>query len=155
MTPPADMRTIRITPTKGIFTAEYVKMCSKLYNNFKTVFFLGTLTALILFAGQLIGGRTGLVVALGFAVITNFAAYFFSDKIALRFMGAQQVGPDHELYQITEKLAQKAGLPMPRVYVAPHDAPQRLRHRPQSAARSRFAPPQACCNCLTAMKSQA
>jgi heat shock protein HtpX len=98
-------------------------MSSKIYNNMKTALFLGALTGLILFVGHLLGGPTGVVIALGFAVVTNFVAYFFSDKIALASMGAQEVGPDHELYQITEQLAQRAGMPMPRVYVAPTDAP--------------------------------
>jgi heat shock protein HtpX len=98
-------------------------MNSKLFNNFKTVLFLGALTGLILFAGQLIGGRTGIIVALGIAAVTNFVSFFFSDKIALLSMGAREVGPDHELYQITAQLAERANLPMPRVYVAPTDAP--------------------------------
>jgi heat shock protein HtpX len=98
-------------------------MNSKLINNFKTLLLLGSLTGLILFIGHLIGGPTGVVIALVFATVTNFVAYFFSDKIALASMGAQQVGPEHELYQITAQLAQRAGMPMPRVYVAPTDAP--------------------------------
>ena len=98
-------------------------MNSKFYNNFKTALLLGALTGLILFAGQLIGGRQGLIIALGIAAVSNFVAYFYSDKIAIMSMGAQEVGPDHELYQITEELVRKAGLPMPRVYVAPTDAP--------------------------------
>src|SRR4051794_41546941 len=94
-------------------------MNSKLYNNFKTVLFLGTLTGLILFIGHLIGGRQGVLIALGITAVGNFISYFFSDKIALISMGAQEVGPDHELYQITAQLAQRGGLPMPPVYVAP------------------------------------
>src|SRR5690349_16096386 len=111
-------------------------MSSKLFNNFKTVLFLGALTGLILFAGHLIGGRTGVIVALGIAAVTNFVSYFYSDKIALMAMGAQEVGPDHELYQITARLAQRANLPMPRVYVAPTDAPNAFAtgRNPQHAA---------------------
>jgi heat shock protein HtpX len=99
-------------------------MSSKLYNNFKTAVFLGALSALILFIGHLIGGRAGVMIALIFAAATNFVAYFFSDKIALMSMGAQEVGPDHELYQITAGLAERAGLPLPRVYVSPAEAPK-------------------------------
>ena len=58
-------------------------MSSKFVNNFKTVLFLGALTGLILFLGQLIGGTTGLVIALGIAAVSNFVAYFYSDKLAL------------------------------------------------------------------------
>jgi heat shock protein HtpX len=113
-----------------------VYMSSKFVNNFKTVLFLGALTGLILFLGQLIGGTTGLVIALGIAAVSNFVAYFYSDKIALMSMGAHEVGPDHELYQITAGLAQRAGLPMPRVYVAPTDAPNAFAtgRNPQHAA---------------------
>src|SRR3954447_10341725 len=98
-------------------------MNSKIFNNFKTVLFLGALTGLILFAGHLIGGRAGVIVALGIAAVTNFVSFFFSDKIALMSMGAREVGPDHELYQITARLSEGGDLPMPRVYVAPTDAP--------------------------------
>jgi heat shock protein HtpX len=96
---------------------------SKFYNNLKTAVFLGLLTGLILVAGQLIGGTTGLTVALVMAAVMNFVAYFFSDKIALASMRAHEVGPDHELYQITAELARRANLPMPRVYVSPEQAP--------------------------------
>jgi heat shock protein HtpX len=102
---------------------EFVAMSSKLYNNFKTALFLGALTGLILLAGQLIGGTTGLVIALGIAAVTNFVSYFFSDKIALMSMGAQEVGPDHWLHQMVQRLAMRANLPMPRVYVSPQMAP--------------------------------
>jgi heat shock protein HtpX len=98
-------------------------MMSKFYNNVKTAMLLGVLTALILFAGRLIGGQQGLIVALVLAAGMNFAGYFFSDKIALATMRAQEVGPDHPLYGIVAQLAQRAGLPMPRVYVSPADAP--------------------------------
>src|SRR5688572_24194646 len=98
-------------------------MTSKLYNNFKTALFLGVLTGLILLIGHWIGGPTGVLIALGIAAVMNFVAFFFSDKLALMSLGAYEVGPDHELYQITAPLARRAGLPMPRVYVAATDAP--------------------------------
>lgn len=111
-------------------------MTSKLFNNMKTALFLGTLTGLILLAGHLIGGRTGVMWAVGIAGVTNFVAFFFSHKIALMSMGAYEVGPDHELYQITARLAQRAGLPMPKVYVAPTAAPNAFAtgRSPKSAA---------------------
>ncbi|HYE20570.1 MAG TPA: M48 family metalloprotease [Tepidisphaeraceae bacterium] len=98
-------------------------MSSRLYNNIKTAVFLGLLTGLILVAGALIGGNTGLIVALIIAAITNFVGFFFSDKIALASMGAQEVGPEHWLYQMVARLAARANLPMPRVYVSPQMAP--------------------------------
>lgn len=97
-------------------------MFSQFYNNVKTALLLGLLSALILWIGSLFG-QQGLILALVIAVVTNFVSYFFSDKIALASMRAQEVGPEHELHQIVERLVQRAGLPMPRVYVAPTDAP--------------------------------
>jgi heat shock protein HtpX len=63
------------------------------------------------------------VIALGVAAVMNVGSYFFSDKIALAATGAREVGPEHELYRITARLAQRAGLPMPRVYVSPDPSP--------------------------------
>jgi heat shock protein HtpX len=96
---------------------------NKFYNNVKTVALLGLLSGLILFCGAMIGGRQGVTVALFIAAGMNFVSYFFSDKIALAATGAQEVGPDHELYRITAELAQRANLPMPRVYVSPEQSP--------------------------------
>ena len=95
---------------------------SKFYNNVKTAVLLGLLTGLILWTGSF-WGQGGIVVALAIAAGTNFVGYFFSDKIALMTMGAREVGPESELYQIVAPLAQRAGLPMPRVYVSPQSAP--------------------------------
>jgi heat shock protein HtpX len=97
-------------------------MMSKFYNNLKTALLLGAMTALILWIGSFFG-TNGVIIAFIFAAITNFVSYFFSDKIALMSMGAQQVGPEHELYQITEELVRRANMPMPRVYVSPTPAP--------------------------------
>lgn len=98
-------------------------MSSKLYNNLKTAVLFGALTGLILLAGGLIGGQSGVVIALVLAAVMNFVGYFFSDKIALMSMGAQPVGPGHPLHVIVAQLAARAGLPVPRVYVSPQAAP--------------------------------
>ena len=95
---------------------------NKFYNNVKTALLLGLMTALILWIGSF-WGSGGVTIAFIFAAISNFVAYFFSDKIALMSMHAQEVGPEHKLYQITQRLAQRAGMPMPRVYVSPAPAP--------------------------------
>ena len=58
-----------------------------------------------------------------FAVVTNFASYWFSDKIVLSMYGAQEVGPGHRLYEIVGRLAERANLPQPRCYVIPQDSP--------------------------------
>jgi heat shock protein HtpX len=96
-------------------------MMSQFYNNIKTVALLGVMTALILWIGSFF--HNGIYVALVLAAISNVVAYFFSDKIAIATMRGQEVGPEHELYQIVHELAEKANLPMPRVYVSPTDAP--------------------------------
>src|SRR5262249_21014027 len=71
-----------------------------------------------------------------FAVVTNFASYWFSDKIVLGMYGAQEVGPDHRLYQIVAGLSQRAGLPQPRCYVIPQASPNAFAtgRNPQHAA---------------------
>lgn len=96
---------------------------SQFYNNVKTVLLMGLLTGLILLGGQLIGGTQGLTIALVLAGVMNFVGYFFSDQIALASARAQEVGPEHPLYGIVQRLAGRAGLPMPRVYVSPEQAP--------------------------------
>jgi heat shock protein HtpX len=98
-------------------------MYGQFYNNVKTVLLLGLLTGVILAGGAIIGGQQGILVALVIAGVMNFAGYFFSDQIALASAGAREVGPDHPLYKIVARLAQRAGLPMPRVYVSPQQAP--------------------------------
>ena len=110
-------------------------MKTQFYNNMKTALLLAGMTGLILFIGSFFG-QGGLVIALVFAAVSNFVAYFFSDKIALMTMRAEEVGPDHELYRIVAPLAQRAGLPMPRVYVSPAAAPNAFAtgRNPQNAA---------------------
>ena len=97
-------------------------MMSKFYNNIKTVVLLAVLTGLIMWIGSLFGPN-GLWIALIFAGVMNFVSFFFSDKIAVMAMRGQQVGPEHMLYRIVEDLAQRANLPMPKVFVSPQMAP--------------------------------
>jgi len=89
----------------------------------KTALLLGGMTGLLMFIGGMFGGQTGLVIAFVLAAVMNIGSYWFSDKIVLRMYGAGEVGPDHPLYQMTSRLAMKAGLPMPRVYVIPEMSP--------------------------------
>jgi len=96
---------------------------STIFNNLKTFLLLSVLTAIILAAGYAMGGTRGVTIALFMAGIMNFVGYFFSDKIALATMSAQEVGPEHPLYQIVQGLIQRTGMPMPRVYVSPQQAP--------------------------------
>jgi heat shock protein HtpX len=92
-------------------------------NGLKTALLLGALSGLLLVIGDLLGGSSGIMIALIFAAIMNVGSYWFSDKIVLRMYGAQAVGPDHPLYQMTERLARNANLPMPKVYVIPDQSP--------------------------------
>jgi heat shock protein HtpX len=92
-------------------------------NAVKTALLLGVLSALFLFLGESLGGSQGLVIGFVFAAATNFASYWFSDKIVLSMYGARQVGPDNRLYSIVERLAGRASLPMPKVYVIPQASP--------------------------------
>ena len=92
-------------------------------NSAKTALLLGAMTGLFLLIGEALGGAQGLVMGFMFAVVTNFVSYFFSDKIVLSSYGAQEVGPDHRLYRIVGRLAERAGLPMPRCYVIPQPSP--------------------------------
>lgn len=92
-------------------------------NALKTALLLGALSGLLLVIGELAGGANGLVIAFVFAVVMNFGSYWFSDKIVLRMYRAQQVGEDHPLYQMVARLAQRGGLPMPKVYIIPDSSP--------------------------------
>jgi len=92
---------------------------------FRTAFLLTFMTLLLLFFGQVFGGRTGMTLALGVAVLMNGVAYFFSDKIALKTSGARPVTRDQapRLYEVMERLCGKANLPMPNLYMIPSAAP--------------------------------
>jgi len=92
-------------------------------NTVKTALLLGVMSALFLFLGEALGGAQGLALGFVFAAVTNFVSYWFSDKIVLKMYSAREVGPDHRLYRIVASLAQRAGLPMPRVYVIPQPSP--------------------------------
>jgi len=92
-------------------------------NALKTALLLGAMSALFLFLGESLGGAQGLLLGFLFAAGTNFVSYWFSDKIVLSMYGAQQVGPEHRLHHVVERLAQRANLPMPKVYVIPQGSP--------------------------------
>lgn len=94
-------------------------------NAFKTALLLTALTLFLLFLGEIFGGQRGMEMALGIAVIMNFVSYFFSDKIALAAYRAQPVTREQlpRAYAIVERLTQKIGIPMPKMYVIPSDSP--------------------------------
>ena len=92
-------------------------------NAVKTTLLLALMSGVLLVLGETFGGSGGLVMAFGLAVVMNFTSYWFSDRIVLAMYRAKPVGPEHRLHQITARLAQRAGLPMPRVYIIPDDSP--------------------------------
>jgi len=105
-------------------------------NGLKTALLLGALSGMLLLLGEYIGGQQGLILAFAFAALMNLGSYWFSDKIVLRMYHAQEVGSSHPLYQMTQRLAQKAGLPMPKVYIIPDSSPNAFAtgRNPQHAA---------------------
>ncbi len=98
-------------------------------NGIKTALLLGLMTGVLLLIGQSLGGRDGLVLAFFFAVLMNFASYFFSDKIALSMYSAQPVSPSANpqvfarVGPIVQGLTQRMGLPMPKLWVIPEHSP--------------------------------
>ncbi|MCX6138016.1 MAG: zinc metalloprotease HtpX [Ignavibacteriales bacterium] len=94
-------------------------------NTFKTYFLMTLLTVLVVLAGDLLGGQGGMMMAFLFAIAMNFGSYYFSDKIVLRMYGAREVteGENPQLYRITRELAQRGGIPMPKLYIINGDQP--------------------------------
>ena len=110
-------------------------MSHVLANHFKTAALLGVLIALFVFAGYQLGGGGGMIIALLIGGAMNVGAWFFSDTLAIRAMRAKEIHadgsgprvpgvmPNEQLYAMVDRLRQRANLPMPRVYICPHDAP--------------------------------
>ena len=94
-------------------------------NQVRTTILLAVMTALILWIGQIMGGRQGMTIALLLAAGMNFFSYWYSDKIVLKMYRAQEVDRTQapELYEIVQTLSGKAGLPMPKLFVVPSEAP--------------------------------
>ena len=94
-------------------------------NGFKTTILLTAMTLLLILAGEYLGGSNGAVIAFIIAAATNFFSYFFSDKIALAMYGARPVTREKlpRAYEVVERLAAKANIPMPKIYVIPTDSP--------------------------------
>ncbi|HEX9119312.1 MAG TPA: zinc metalloprotease HtpX [Terriglobales bacterium] len=94
-------------------------------NALKTTLLLGLLTGFLLVVGEYFGGQNGMILALVLAGVMNFVSYFFSDKIALAMYRAQPVTREDlpRVYQIVERLTQRVGIPIPKIYVIPNDSP--------------------------------
>jgi heat shock protein HtpX len=94
-------------------------------NTLKTAFFLTLLNLLLIFIGRILGGNSGMIIALIFAAILNLGSYWFSDKIVLGIYRAQKIEESDNpgLYRIIRRIASQAGLPMPKIYIIPTDSP--------------------------------
>jgi len=107
-------------------------------NVLKTGLLLGVLTALLVLAGEAIAGERGMIIAFVFAAIMNFVSYWFSDKLVLAMYGAQPVDETQapRLHAIVRRLATRAQIPMPRIYIIPSDTPNAFAtgRNPQHAA---------------------
>ncbi|WAC73600.1 zinc metalloprotease HtpX [Roseateles sp. SL47] len=96
-----------------------------MFNLMKTAILMAAITALFVVIGSVIGGQQGMVIALVFALAMNFFSYWFSDKMVLKMYNAQEVDEASapQFYRMVRELAQRAQLPMPRVYLIQEDAP--------------------------------
>ena len=94
-------------------------------NQFKTTVLLAALTVLIVLIGRMFGGNQGMIIAFIFALVMNFGSYWFSDKIVLAMYRAKELTPSEapEIHEMVADLAQKAGIPKPRVYLIPTETP--------------------------------
>ena len=96
-----------------------------MWNNLKTTILLAAMTGLLLVIGEAFGGQRGMIFALVLAAVMNLGSYFFSDKIALKMSGAKPIAREENprIYQIVERLAAKANLPVPKIYYISTDSP--------------------------------
>jgi heat shock protein HtpX len=98
-------------------------------NALKTALLLGLMSGILLFGGQLLGGQTGMLIALGLAILMNFVSYFYSEKIALSMYRAQPVTPQDNpqiyarMYPMVQNLTHRMGLPVPKLWVIPESSP--------------------------------
>jgi len=94
-------------------------------NQIRTTFLLAVMTVVIMMVGRVLGGTGGMIIALIFAGAMNFFSYWYSDKIVLKMYKAQEATGQEasQVYRIVEVLSKEAGLPMPKVYIIPQDAP--------------------------------
>ena len=107
-------------------------------NTFKTALLMTLLTVLVVFAGNLIGGQSGMVIAFGFALLMNVGTYWFSDKMVLKMYGAQVLDPSTyaDVYTMTQEMTGRAGLPMPKLYLIRGEQPNAFAtgRNPENAA---------------------
>lgn len=109
-----------------------------MFNLMKTAILMAAITALFMVIGQFLGGQTGMMIALAVAVGMNFYSYWFSDKMVLRMYNAQEVDAQSapQFYRMVQELAERAQMPMPRVYLINEQAPNAFAtgRNPENAA---------------------
>ncbi len=109
-----------------------------MFNMLKTAILMAAITALFMAIGSVLGGQQGMMIALVVALGMNFFSYWFSDKLVLKMYNAREVDESTapQFYRMVQELAQRAGLPMPRVYLINEDAPNAFAtgRNPQNAA---------------------
>ncbi len=107
-------------------------------NAIKTFLLMTVLTVLLVLVGNILGGKGGMMIAFLFAIVMNFGTFWFSDKIVLRMYKAQPLKREDnpELFQMTEELTGRAGIPMPKLYMIPNDQPNAFAtgRNPQNSA---------------------
>src|SRR5436305_561412 len=96
-----------------------------MFSLLKTAVLMAAITALFMAIGALLGGKAGMMLALAIAIAMNFSSYWFSDKLVLRMYNAQEVDESSapQFHRMIRELAQRAQIPMPRVYLIEEDAP--------------------------------
>lgn len=94
-------------------------------NQVKTLIFMSILTALVVLAGNALGGKSGMVMAFGFAVLMNGASYWYSDKMVIKMTKSYPIGrsDNPQLYDMVDNLSKAAVIPMPKLYITPSDQP--------------------------------
>ncbi|MDR2825677.1 MAG: M48 family metalloprotease, partial [Deltaproteobacteria bacterium] len=94
-------------------------------SQFKTLLLLALLSGLLILIGGAIGGQNGVLIAFAVALIMNFGSYWFSDKIVLSMYRAKEIDPSESpaLHKMVDELARNAGVPKPRIYIVPEEAP--------------------------------
>ncbi|HWI54793.1 MAG TPA: zinc metalloprotease HtpX [Desulfobacteria bacterium] len=94
-------------------------------NQVKTLIFMSVLTALVVLAGSALGGKSGMIMAFGFALLMNGASYWYSDKVVIKMTRSYPVGQNEnpQLYDIVSNLARAAEIPMPKLYITPSGQP--------------------------------
>src|SRR5678810_246982 len=117
-----------------------------MFNLLKTAVLMAAITALFMLIGAYVGGRQGMVIALLVALGLNFFSYWFSDKLVLKMYNAREVDETSapQFYRMVAELVQRAGLPMPRVYVIDEAAPRSRRPRVRCTSSATGSPTSWC-----------